>query len=35
MNYSAKYLIKIPENNGYNFRRSSGSHQLYFHPEKK
>ena len=34
MNYSAKYLIKILENNGYYFRRSSGSHQLYFHPEK-
>jgi predicted RNA binding protein YcfA (HicA-like mRNA interferase family) len=34
MNYSANYLIKILENNGYYFRRSSGSHQLYFHPKK-
>jgi len=32
VNYSAKYLINILKNNGYFFRRSSGSHQLYFHP---
>jgi predicted RNA binding protein YcfA (HicA-like mRNA interferase family) len=34
VNYSAKYLINILKNNGYFFRRSSGSHQLYFHPGK-
>jgi predicted RNA binding protein YcfA (HicA-like mRNA interferase family) len=34
MNYSAKYLIKILEKNGYIYRRSNGSHQLFYHPEK-
>jgi len=32
LNYSAKYLIKIPEKEGYVFRRSNGSHHLYNHP---
>jgi len=35
VNYSAKYLIKILEQNGYIFRRSNGSHHIYFHPVKK
>jgi predicted RNA binding protein YcfA (HicA-like mRNA interferase family) len=34
MNYSSKYLIKVLEDNGYSFRRSNGSHQLYYHPGK-
>jgi predicted RNA binding protein YcfA (HicA-like mRNA interferase family) len=34
VNYSAKYLIQILENNGYTFRRSKGSHKLYYHPGK-
>lgn len=34
MNYSAQYLIKVLEKNGYLFRRSNGSHQLYYHPGK-
>jgi predicted RNA binding protein YcfA (HicA-like mRNA interferase family) len=34
MNYSARYLIKILEKNGYIYRRSNGSHQLFYHPEK-
>jgi predicted RNA binding protein YcfA (HicA-like mRNA interferase family) len=34
VNYSAKYLIKILESNGYSFRRSKGSHQLFYHPGK-
>ena len=34
MNFSAKYLIKILEKNGYIYRRSNGSHQLFYHPEK-
>ena len=34
MNFSAKYLIKILENNGYIYHRSNGSHVLYCHPEK-
>ena len=34
MNFSAKYLISLLEKNGYCYRRSSGSHQLFYHPEK-
>jgi predicted RNA binding protein YcfA (HicA-like mRNA interferase family) len=34
MNYSSKYLIHILENNGYSYRRSNGSHQLYYNSEK-
>jgi predicted RNA binding protein YcfA (HicA-like mRNA interferase family) len=34
MNFSARYLISILEKNGYFYRRSSGSHQLFYHPEK-
>jgi predicted RNA binding protein YcfA (HicA-like mRNA interferase family) len=34
VNYSAKYLIKILEQNGYVFRRSNGSHHIYYHPGK-
>jgi predicted RNA binding protein YcfA (HicA-like mRNA interferase family) len=34
MNYSSKYLINILENNGYRYRRSSGSHQLFYNSEK-
>ena len=30
MNLSAKNLIKVLENNGYIFKRSKGSHHLYF-----
>jgi len=32
MNFSPKHLIKILENNGFTFRRSKGSHQLYYNP---
>jgi len=35
LNYSARILISILEQNGYIFRRSNGSHQVYYHPEKK
>ena len=34
MNYSAKYLIRLLLENGFNFKRSKGSHQLYYNPEK-
>ena len=34
MNYSAKYLISVLEKNGYSYRRSNGSHQLFYHPGK-
>jgi len=34
LNYSAKYLIKILEKNGYGFRRSNGSHFLFYNPQK-
>lgn len=30
MNYSAKNLIKILEQKGYYFKRSNGSHHLYY-----
>lgn len=32
MNLSPKYLIKILEQNGFIFKRSKGSHHLYFNP---
>ena len=32
MNLSPKYLIKTLEKNGFIFKRSKGSHQLYFNP---
>jgi len=34
VNYSAKYLIKILENNGYSYCCSKVSHQLFYHPGK-
>jgi len=33
MNQSPKYLIKILEQHGFIFKRSKGSHQLYFNPD--
>ncbi len=30
MNHSSKYLIKIVEKNGFYFKRSKGSHQIYY-----
>jgi predicted RNA binding protein YcfA (HicA-like mRNA interferase family) len=35
VNFSARYLIRILEENGYVFRRSNGSHHIYVHPGKK
>ena len=32
MSYSAKKLINILENNGFEFKRSKGSHFLYYNP---
>jgi predicted RNA binding protein YcfA (HicA-like mRNA interferase family) len=32
MNLNPKYLIKILEQNGFIFKRSKGSHQLYYNP---
>jgi predicted RNA binding protein YcfA (HicA-like mRNA interferase family) len=32
MNLSPKHLIKILEQHGFIFKRSKGSHQLYFNP---
>ena len=32
MNLNPKHLIKILENNGFVYKRSKGSHQLYFNP---
>ena len=32
MNYSAKFLIEVLKKEGYIYRRSSGSHQLFYHP---
>ncbi|MBN8577823.1 MAG: type II toxin-antitoxin system HicA family toxin [Cyclobacteriaceae bacterium] len=29
MNYSAQYLIKVLKNNGFEFKRSKGSHHIY------
>jgi predicted RNA binding protein YcfA (HicA-like mRNA interferase family) len=33
MNLNPKYLIKILEQYGFIFKRSKGSHQLYFNPD--
>ena len=32
MNLSPKYLIKVLEKNGFIFKRSKGSHFLYYNP---
>lgn len=32
MNLNPKHLIKILENNGFVYKRSKGSHQLYYNP---
>ena len=32
MNLSPKHLITILEKNGFSYKRSKGSHQLYFNP---
>ncbi|MFY8189412.1 MAG: type II toxin-antitoxin system HicA family toxin [Bacteroidia bacterium] len=32
MNLNPRYLIKILEQHGYIFKRSKGSHQLYYNP---
>jgi len=32
MNLSPKYLIKFLEENGFIFKRTKGSHQLYYNP---
>ena len=33
MNLSSKYLIKVLEKNGFIFKRSRGSHQLFHNPD--
>ena len=35
MNLSPKHLIKILEQHGFIFKRSRGSHQLYYNPTSK
>ncbi|MBL0293977.1 MAG: type II toxin-antitoxin system HicA family toxin [Saprospiraceae bacterium] len=35
MNLSPKYLIKILEQYGFIFKRSKGSHHLYYNPDTK
>ena len=30
MNYSARYLCKLLEQNGFEYKRANGSHQLFF-----
>lgn len=35
MNLSAKRLIEILEAKGFVFKRSKGSHQVYFNPETR
>jgi len=32
MNLSPNYLIKLLQSNGFHYKRSSGSHQIYFNP---
>jgi predicted RNA binding protein YcfA (HicA-like mRNA interferase family) len=32
MNLNPKHLIKVLEQNGFIFKRSKGSHQLYYNP---
>ena len=34
MNLSPNYLIKLLQMNGFYFKRTSGSHQIYFNPNK-
>ena len=34
MNLSPKFLIKLLEQNGFIFKRSKGSHHLYYNSEK-
>jgi predicted RNA binding protein YcfA (HicA-like mRNA interferase family) len=34
MNYSAKNLILLLERSGYFFKRTNGSHHLYYNPTK-
>lgn len=34
MNLSPSYLIKLLEDNGFAYKRSKGSHQLYYHAAK-
>lgn len=33
MNFSAKHLIKLLVQRGFNFKRANGSHHLYYNPE--
>ena len=35
MNFSPKYLIKVLEDHGFTFKRSKGSHQLFYNPTSK
>jgi predicted RNA binding protein YcfA (HicA-like mRNA interferase family) len=35
MNLSPAYLVEILKLNGFIFKRSKGSHQLYFNPNSK
>lgn len=35
MSYSPKELIKLLETNGFVFKRSKGSHQIYFNSKNK
>ena len=32
MNLSPKYLINLLQQNGYHYKRASGSHQVYHNP---
>ena len=32
MNLTSRYLIQVLEENGFIFKRSKGSHHLYFNP---
>lgn len=32
MNFSPKYLIKVLEEHDFTFKRSRGSHQLFYNP---
>ncbi len=33
MNLSPRYLIALLESNGFTFKRSKGSHQIYYNPD--
>jgi len=35
MNFSSRYLIEILEQNGFVFRRSNGSHHVYYNPTNR